>query len=148
MALPFEVAIIISCSPFVKSAVVVGNNQESNSAIVVIDPNSVNSWADRKNIRYTGYTELAGKDEVRELIKEHICCVNETLDSELKVKKFVILHRTFVMSQGEVSKTMEVMRKNIEVNLKDVYQAIDSKKDSFEVNDIDQLSYELSFNKI
>ena len=52
------------------------------------------------------------------------------------------------MSQGEVSKTMEVMRKNIEVNLKDVYQAIDSKKDSFEVNDVDQLSYELSFNKI
>tara|TARA_A200000113_G_scaffold220256_1_gene230149 strand:+ start:165 stop:1976 length:1812 start_codon:yes stop_codon:yes gene_type:complete len=145
---PESIENLISCSPFVKSAVVVGNNQESNSAIVVIDPNSVNSWADRKNIRYTGYTELAGKDEVRELIKEHICCVNETLDSELKVKKFVILHRTFVMSQGEVSKTMEVMRKNIEVNLKDVYQAIDSKKDSFEVNDIDQLSYELSFNKI
>ena len=145
---PESIENLISCSPFVKSAVVVGNNQESNSAIVVIDPNSVNSWADRKNIRYTGYTELAGKDEVKELIKEHICCVNETLDSELKVKKFVILHRTFVMSQGEVSKTMEVMRKNIEVNLKDVYQAIDSKKDSFEVNDIDQLSYELSFNKI
>jgi long-chain acyl-CoA synthetase len=144
---PESIENLISCSPFVKSAVVVGNNQESNSAIVVIDPNSVNSWADRKNIRYTGYTELAGKDEVRELIKEHICCVNETLDSELKVKKFVILHRTFVMSQGEVSKTMEVMRKNIEVNLKDVYQAIDSKKDSFEVNDVDQLSYELSFNK-
>ena len=144
---PESIENLISCSPFVKSAVVVGNNQESNSAIVVIDPNSVNSWADRKNIRYTGYTELAGKDEVRELIKEHISCVNETLDSELKVKKFVILHRTFVMSQGEVSKTMEVMRKNIEVNLKDVYQAIDSKKDSFEVNDVDQLSYELSFNK-
>ena len=145
---PESIENLISCSPFVKSAVVVGNNQESNSAIIVIDPNSVNSWADRKNIRYTGYTELAGKDEVRELIKEHISCVNETLDSELKVKKFVILHRTFVMSQGEVSKTMEVMRKNIEVNLKDVYQAIDSKKDSFEVNDVDQLSYELSFNKI
>ena len=88
------------------------------------------------------------KIEVRELIKEHISCVNETLDSELKVQKFVILHRTFVMAQGEVSKTMEVMRKNIEINLKDVYQAIDSNKDSFEVNDIDQLSYELSFNKI
>ena len=52
------------------------------------------------------------------------------------------------MSQGEVSKTMEVMRKNIEANLKDVYQAIDANKDSFAVNDVDQLSYELSFNKI
>ena len=145
---PESIENLISCSPFVKSAVVVGDNQDSNSVIVVIDPNSVNSWADRKNIRYTGYSELAGKDEVKELIKEHISCVNETLDAELKVQRFVILHRTFVMSQGEVSKTMEVMRKNIEVNLKDVYQAIDSKKDSFEVNDVDQLTYELSFNKI
>jgi len=145
---PESIENLISCSPFVKSAVIVGNNQDSNSAIVVIDPNSVNSWADRKNIRYTGYSELAGKDEVKELIKGHISCVNETLDSELKVKKFVILHRTFVMSQGEVSKTMEVMRKNIEANLQDVYQAIDTNKDSFSVNDIDQLSYELSFNKI
>ena len=48
---PESIENLISCSPFVKSAVVVGNNQESNSAIVVIDPNSVNSWADRKNIR-------------------------------------------------------------------------------------------------
>ena len=62
--------------------------------MVVIDPNSVNSWADRKNIRYTGYTELASKDEVRDLIKEHLSCVNETLDSDLKVKRFVVLHRT------------------------------------------------------
>ena len=145
---PESIENLISCSPFVKSAVIVGNNQDSNSAIVVIDPNSVNSWADRKNIRYTGYTELASKDEVRDLIKGHISCVNETLDLDLKIKRFVILHRTFVMSQGEVSKTMEVMRKNIEVNLKDVYQAIDANKDNFSVNDVDQLSYELSFNKI
>ena len=145
---PESIENLISCSPFVKSAVIVGNNQDSNSAIVVIDPNSVNSWADRKNIRYTGYTELASKDEVRDLIKGHISCVNETLDLDLKIKRFVILHRTFVMSQGEVSKTMEVMRKNIEANLKDVYQAIDANKDSFAVNDVDQLSYELSFNKI
>jgi long-chain acyl-CoA synthetase len=145
---PESIENLISCSPFVKSSLIVGNGQDGNSVIVVIDPNSVNSWADRKNIRYTGYTELASKDEVRDLIKEHISCVNETLESELKIKRFVVLHRTLIMSQGEVSKTMEVMRKNIEVNLKDVFSAIENNKDNCKVNDIDQLSYELNINKI
>ena len=139
---------MISCSPFVKSSVVIGQDQESISVIVVIDPNSVNSWADRQNIRYTGYTELAAKQEVKDLIKSHITCVNETLESELKVKSFVVLHRTLVMTQGEVSKTMEVMRKCIATNLKDVHSAIKENKKDFVVNDIDQLSYDLSINKI
>ena len=145
---PESVENLISCSPFIKSTVIIGDNQDSNAAIVVIDPNSVNSWADRKNIRYTGYAELAGKDEVRNLIMDHIKCVNETLDEDLKVKKFVILHRTLIMTAGEVSKTMEVMRKNISKNLSDVFSAIENNESNIKVNDIDQLSYELKVNDI
>jgi long-subunit acyl-CoA synthetase (AMP-forming) len=85
---------------------------------------------------------------VKDLIKEHISCVNDSLESELKVKKFVVLHRTLIMNEGEVSKTMEVMRKNIQVNLKDVFAAIETNQDNCKVNDIDQLSYELNINKI
>ena len=145
---PESIENLISCSPFVKSSVIIGNNQDSVSVLVVIDPNSVNSWADRKNIRYTGYSELAAKDEVRDLIKEHISCVNDTLESELKVKRFVVLHRTLIMGQGEVSKTMEVMRKNIAVNLKDIFTAVENNKEKCEVNDTDQLSYNLDIYKI
>ena len=145
---PENIENLISCSPFVKAAVILGNNQDSVSAIVVIDPNSVNSWADRKNIRYTGYTELASKEEVKDLVKEHISCVNDSLESSLKVKRFVVLHRTLVMNEGEVSKTMVVMRKKIAINLKDVLTAIEANKDNCKVDDIDQLSYELDINKI
>ena len=145
---PESIENLISCSPFVKSSVVIGQDQKSVSVIVIIDPNSVNSWADRKNIRYTGYTELAAKQEVKDLIKDHITCVNDTLEAELKVKRFVVLHRTLVMTQGEVAKTMEVMRKSVAINLKDVHSAIENNKDSFTVNDVDQLSYELNINKI
>ena len=145
---PESIENLIACSPFVKSAIViVGNKQDFNSVVVVIDPNSVNSWADRKNIRYTGYTELASKDEVRDLIKEHLSCVNETLDSDLKVKRFVVLHRTLIMSEGEVSKTMEVMRSNVERNLKDVFAAIQANNDNCTVNDIEKLTYDLNIKK-
>ena len=145
---PESIENLISCSPFVKSSVIIGENQDSLSVIVAIEPNSVNSWADRKNIRYTGYAELARKDEVRDLIKEHIKCLNDTLEDALKIKRFVILHRTLIMAEGEVSKTMAVMRKIISSNLKDVFSAIESNKSSFTVNDIDKLSYELKINKI
>ena len=145
---PESIENLISCSPFIKSTVIIGENQDSNSAIVIIDPNSVNSWADRKNIRYTGYAELAAKEEVRDLIKDHIKCVNETLDDHLKVKRFVILHRTLIMTAGEVSKTMEVMRKNIITNLNDVFSAFEKNESKFTVNDIDQLTYDLKVNEI
>ena len=145
---PESIENLISCSPFIKSTVIIGENQDSNSAIIIIDPNSVNSWADRKNIRYTGYAELAAKEEVRDLIKEHIKCVNQTLDDHLKVKRFVILHRTLVMTAGEVSKTMEVMRKNIMTNLSDVFSAFEKNESKFTVNDIDQLTYDLKVNEI
>ena len=145
---PESIENLISCSPFIKSTVIIGENQDSNSAIIIIDPNSVNSWADRKNIRYTGYAELAAKEEVRDLIKEHVMCVNETLDDHLKVKRFVILHRTLVMTAGEVSKTMEVMRKNIMTNLSDVFSAFEKNESKFTVNDIDQLTYDLKVNEI
>ncbi len=145
---PESIENLISCSPFIKSTVIIGENQDSNSAIVIIDPNSVNSLADRKNIRYTGYAELAAKEEVRDLIKDHIKCVNETLDDHLKVKRFVILHRTLIMTAGEVSKTMEVMRKNIVTNLNDVFSAFEKNESKFTVNDIDQLTYDLKVNEI
>jgi len=127
---------------------IIGTNQDSVSVLVVIDPNAVNSWADRKNLRYTGYTELASKFEVRDLIKEHITCLNESLEDALKIKRFIVLHRTLIMAEGEVSKTMEVKRKTITANLNDVIVAIESNKEKFKVNDIDSLTYELNVHKI
>ena len=127
---------------------IIGTNQDSVSVLVVVDPNATNSWADRKNLRYTGYTELARKTEVRDLIKEHITCLNETLEDALKIKRFVVLHRTLIMSHGEVSKTMEVKRNKITTNLNDVIVAVENNKEKFTVNDIDSLSYELKVHKI
>jgi len=145
---PEKIENLISCSPFIKSTVVIGSGQDSLSAIIVIDPNSVNSWADRKNIRYTGYSELASKDEVRDLIRDHIKCVNEVFDSELQIKRFVILHRTFIMTEGEVTKTMGILRNKIATNLKDIYSAVENKSDSITLNDIDKLTYQLNVNKV
>jgi len=145
---PESIENIISCSPFIKSTMIVGEGKDSVTAVVVIDPSAVNSWADRKNIRFTGYTELAATEEVRDLVKDHIKCVNETLDAELKVQRFVIMHRTLIMTEGEVSKTMEVLRKNILKNLHDVFTAINENKEKIIVNDIDKISYEININKI
>ena len=145
---PESIENIISCSPFIKSTMIVGEGKDSVTAVVVIDPSAVNSWADRKNIRFTGYTELAAKEEVRDLVKDHITCVNETLDAELKVQRFVIMHRTLIMTEGEVSKTMEVLRKNVLKNLHDVFTAINENKEKITVNDIDKISYEINVHKI
>ena len=52
------------------------------------------------------------------------------------------------MSQGEVSKTMEVKRRKINENLNDVIDAVKNNKEKFKVSDIDSLTYELNVHKI
>ena len=137
---------LITCSPFVKSSMVISDNNSQLSCLISIDPNSVNSWADRNNLRFTGYTELASKEEVYGLIKEHINKVNEALDSELKIKTYALLHRTFML--GEVSKTMDLMRENITSNLGDLIASLDKNSNSCSLKDVDNNAYEINIAKV
>ncbi|MEC8421498.1 MAG: AMP-binding protein [Pseudomonadota bacterium] len=137
---------LITCSPFVKSSMVISDNNSQLSCLISIDPNSVNSWADRNNLRFTGYTELASKEEVYGLIKEHINKVNEALESELKIKTYALLHRTFML--GEVSKTMDLMRENITSNLGDLIASLDKNSSSCSLKDVDNNAYEINIAKV
>ena len=46
------------------------------AAFINIDLQAVGNWAERRNLAYGGYTDLAGKEPVYELIRECIEKVN------------------------------------------------------------------------
>jgi long-chain acyl-CoA synthetase len=47
--------------PFIKEAVAFGDKREKVCAFVNIDFEAVGNWAERRNLPYAGYTDLAGK---------------------------------------------------------------------------------------
>jgi long-chain acyl-CoA synthetase len=102
-------------SPYVKEAVCVGDGRPFVSALINIDLASVGNWAERRNLAYTSYTDLAQKPEVYELIRQEVVRVNRSLlDDETlqgaQIRRFLLLHKELDPDDQEITRTRKVRR--------------------------------------
>jgi len=102
-------------SPYIKEAVCVGHGRPFVAALVNIDLQSVGSWAERRNIAYTSYTDLAQKPEVYELVRQEVARVNGTLRDEAplrgaQIRRFLLLHKELDPDDQEMTRTRKVRR--------------------------------------
>ena len=101
--------------PHIKEVVALGDKREKVCVMVNIDFDAVGNWAERRNLPYAGYTDLAQKPEVYELIRDCIEKVNADLagDSMLagsQVSRFLVLHKELDADDGELTRTNKVRR--------------------------------------
>jgi long-chain acyl-CoA synthetase len=101
--------------PYVKEAVAFGDKRERVCAFINIDFEAVGNWAERRNLSYAGYTDLAQKPEVYELLRECVEQVNsdlarDTLLAGTQVHRFLILHKELDADDGEMTRTRKVKR--------------------------------------
>ena len=99
----------------IKEAVAFGDNKDFVTCFINIDLEAVASWAERNNVAYSGYIDLASQDQVYELISKEILKVNKDLskDEELyesQIKRFLILHKELDADDGELTRTNKVRR--------------------------------------
>ena len=101
--------------PFVKEAVAFGDRREKVCAFINIDMEAVGNWAEKRNLPYGGYADLAAKPEVYELVRECIEQVNADLAADKmlagsQVSRFLILHKELDADDGELTRTRKVKR--------------------------------------
>ena len=101
--------------PFIKEAVAYGDQRDQVCAFINIDFEAVGNWAERRNLPYAGYTDLAGKPEVYTLIQDCVEKVNADLarDAMLagsQVSRFLVLHKELDADDGELTRTNKVRR--------------------------------------
>ncbi len=101
--------------PHIKEAVAFGDRREMVCAFINIDMGSVGNWAERRGIAYSGYTDLAQKPEVYELIQDCVEKVNAELahDHALcgsQVHRFLVLHKELDPDDDELTRTRKVRR--------------------------------------
>jgi len=99
----------------IKEAVAIGDKRASVCAFINIDFEAVGNWAEKRNLPYAGYTDLAQKPEVYELIRDCVEKVNAdlALDSMLagsQISRFLILHKELDADDGELTRTRKVRR--------------------------------------
>ncbi|HSV84249.1 MAG TPA: AMP-binding protein, partial [Ramlibacter sp.] len=101
--------------PHIKEAVAIGDGRDRACAMVNIDFDAVGNWAERRNLPYAGYTDLAQKPEVYALVKDCIEKVNADLAGDPRlagsqIHRFLVLHKELDADDGELTRTNKVRR--------------------------------------
>ena len=101
--------------PYIKEVVAYGDGRDRVCVMVNIDANAVGSWAERRNLPYAGYTDLAQKPEVYALVRECVEKVNVDLSRDAllagsQISRFLVLHKELDADDGELTRTNKVRR--------------------------------------
>ncbi len=101
--------------PSILEAVVLGDGRDYCTAFINIDLTAVGNWAERNNIAYASYQELAGHPRVYEMIRTHIEEANasvaqDTMLSGCQIHRFLVLHKELDADDGEMTRTRKVKR--------------------------------------
>ena len=101
--------------PNIKEAVAYGDKRDFVAVMINIDLVAVGSWAERNNVVYGSYQELAGHPRVYAMIEQHVAEANRGLGEEPKmagaqIKRFLILHKELDADDGELTRTQKVRR--------------------------------------
>ena len=115
--------------PNILEAVVFGAGRGFCTAFINIDLNAVGNWAERNNIAYASYQELAGHPQVYETIRQHVEAVNESVArdpmlSGCQIHRFLVLHKELDPDDGEMTRTRKVRRNVIAEKYADLITAL------------------------
>jgi len=101
--------------PFIKEAVAFGDGRDQVIAFVNIDFEACGNWAERRNLSYTGYVDLASRPEIYSLIRECVEKVNadlaaDSVMSASQIHRFLVLHKELDADDEELTRTRKVRR--------------------------------------
>jgi long-chain acyl-CoA synthetase len=131
--------------PYIREAVCFGHDRDRVCTFINFDIDAVANWAEKRNMPYSGYTDLASRDEVYDLVRECIERVNADLAEEpelahSQISRFLILHKELDADDGELTRTRKVRRGHIAERYAPLVQALYDGRQSVHVEA--QVKYE------
>jgi long-chain acyl-CoA synthetase len=105
---PISVETKLKFNPYIKEAMVIGDDREELTAVLNIRFDNVAEWADQRDIQYAGYRDLTQKEPVLELMREVVAETNEDLEDPLQ--RFLVLFKAFDADDGELTRTGKLRR--------------------------------------
>ncbi|MTI00093.1 AMP-binding protein [Roseibium sp. RKSG952] len=115
--------------PNIKEAVAFGNERDQVCVFINIDLTAVGSWAERNNVNYASYQELAAHPDVYKMIEGHVDQVNRDLSQEpmmagAQIRRFLVLHKELDADDGELTRTQKVRRSFIAERYEPLIEAL------------------------
>ncbi len=112
-------------SPYIKEAVIFGDQRDYVAALVNVDPIVVGKWAEDQGISFSTYMDLSAQPAVAELIREAVAKINANAEKgHFRIHRFAILYKLLDMDDGELTKTGKIRRKFVREKYQDLYEAL------------------------
>jgi long-chain acyl-CoA synthetase len=116
-------------SPFIKEAVIFGDQREYVAALINVDPIVVGKWAEDRGISFSTYMDLSARQEVADLISKEVFKINDNAEKpHFKIHRFALLYKLLDMDDGELTKTGKIRRKFVREKYNDLYEALYDEK--------------------
>ena len=124
--------------PQIKEAVTFGDQKDYVTAFINIDLEAISNWAEKNDVTYASYHELAANDQVSTLIQDCVSSVNQELANEdqfkaSQIQRFVVLHKELDADDGELTRTRKVRRKYVADKYSTLVDALYSDKDNVHI---------------
>jgi len=107
---PSEIENSLKFSPFIREAVIVGDERPYLSALIGIEFDTVGDWAGRERIPFTTYRDLSEKPEVLRLIQSLIRETNARFARPENIRKFRVIPKELDHEDGELTATQKIKR--------------------------------------
>jgi long-chain acyl-CoA synthetase len=121
-------------SPFIKDALVVGDQRPFVTAIICIDATVVGKWAEERALAYTSYQELCQKPEVQQLVAAAVRQANRGLPKAARIRRFLNLFKEFDADDDELTRTRKLRRAFVEDRYRQIVEALYQEGDSVHVD--------------
>ena len=121
---PSELENELKFSPYITDAVVIGDKRPYLVAIIMIDQDNVEKFAQDREIPFSNYASLTRAPEVQELVQAEMDRVNAKFARVEQIKKFFLLDRQLSAEDEELTPTMKLKRKLVEKKYADQIEAM------------------------
>ena len=115
--------------PEIQEAVTFGDGRDFVTAFINIDLDAVANWAERNNVAYASYQELAANPKVYDLIQDCVEKVNRSISKDAylatsQIRRFLVLHKELDPDDGELTRTRKVRRRIVNERYSDLIEAL------------------------
>ena len=111
---PSELENDLKFSPYITDAVVIGDKRPYLTAIIMIDQENVEKFAQDQDVAFSNYASLTRTPEVQALIQKELERVNQKFARVEQIKKFFLLENQLTAEDEELTPTMKLKRKLVE----------------------------------
>jgi long-chain acyl-CoA synthetase len=119
---PSEIENQLKFSPYITDAVVIGDRRAYLTALVMIDHENVEKFAQDNAIPFSNYASLCRRPEILALIEGEVAKVNAKFARVENLRKFRLIEQKLTAEDEELTPTMKLKRKLVNEKYRDLIE--------------------------